>query len=123
MRMMILPVMAACALAGCGGNAPERERQETVINSDVEANVIDNGAVAENVTARVLTMSDRERNVVFVRALMDAGLPCDGVTGSERQPDQDGKPLWRADCKSPGGSHLITITPDGTAQIVSRSDR
>jgi hypothetical protein len=68
-------------------------------------------------------MGDRERNVVFVRALMDAGLPCDGVASSERLPDQDGKPLWRANCKTPGGSHLIAITPDGTAQIVSRTDR
>ena len=119
--LMIVPALAAL-LAGCGGPT-EAQRNEAVVNSAAEANAVGNAAASENVTARVVAMSDRERNVVFVRALMDAGLPCDGVTGSARVPDQDGKPVWRADCKAPGSSHLITITPDGTAQIVSRPDR
>ena len=120
-QLMIVPAFALL-LAGCGGGAPETVNESVTVNSGAEANAVGNVA-GENITAKVVAMSDRERNVVFVRALLDAGLPCDGVTGSERQPDQDGKPLWRADCKSPGGSHLITITPDGIAQIISRSDR
>lgn len=127
-QLMIVPAFALL-LAGCGGRAPEAERNDvTTVNSDAatndaEANVTGNAAASENVTARVVAMSDRERNVVFVRALMDAGIDCDGVASSDRLPDQDGKPLWRANCRAPGGSHMITITPDGTAQIVSRSDR
>ena len=120
MRQLIIVPALALLLAGCGGAGPANE---AVVNSDVEANATGNVAAGENITARVVAMSDRERNVVFVRALLDAGITCDGVTGSERQPDQDGKPLWRADCRTPGGSHLITITPDGIAQIISRSDR
>ena len=119
-QLMIVPAFALL-LAGCGGGAPGAANESVVVNSDAEANAIGNVS-AENVTAKVVAMSDRERNVVFVRALLDAGITCDGVTGSERQPDQDGKPMWRADCKPPGASHLIMITPDGTAQIVSRSD-
>lgn len=125
-----LPVLAALALAGCGGPARDGGNEvaaniapEPANADDVEANAVGNELAPENVTARVLTMSDRERNVVFVRALMDAGLPCDGVTGSERLPDIDGKPMWRATCKAPGDSHMITVTPDGTAQIVTRTDR
>ena len=121
-KLMIVPLFGALALGGCG-TAPEAARNETAVTSAAEANAAGNEVAGENITAKVVAMSDRERNVVFVRALMDAGLPCDGVTGSERLPDQDGKPLWRADCKAPGGSHMIAITPDGTAQIVSRSDR
>ena len=118
MRQLSIVPAFALLLAGCGGAQPANE---AVVNSAVEANAVGN-VTGENVTARVIAMSDRERNVVFVRALIDAGLPCDGVTASERLPDQDGKPLWRADCKAPGSSHLITVTPDGTVQMVSRSD-
>jgi hypothetical protein len=67
-------------------------------------------------------MSDRQRNVVFIRALLDAGIECQSVDSSERLPDQDGKPLWRANC-SDKRSHMISITPDGTANIVTRTDR
>jgi hypothetical protein len=67
-------------------------------------------------------MNDRQRNVVFVRALLDAGMDCQGVASSVRLPDQDGKPLWRANCTN-NTAHMITITPDGTANIVSRTDR
>jgi hypothetical protein len=92
--------------------------------SDVtEGNAVGNTVAAENVTAKVLAMNDRTRNVVFVRALLDAEIQCDGVESSERMPDRDGKPLWRANCTGNGGSHMIQITPDGTANIVSRTDR
>ena len=84
-------------------------------------------AAADNATAAVLALNDNQRNGVFYRALEDAGLACQRVTSSERMPDQDGKPLWRANCggkiASANTSHMITITPDGTAQIVSRTDR
>jgi hypothetical protein len=79
-------------------------------------------AGGENALAAVLEMSDRQRNVVFIRALLDAGIDCQSVTSSERLPDQDGKPLWRVNC-SGKTAHMIGITPDGTANIVSRTDR
>jgi hypothetical protein len=121
--------MAALALVACDGRAPEAERNVTTAsrddpaNADAEANATGNRIEPENALAAVLALNDRQRNGVFVRALMDAGVPCDGVTESTRLPDQDGKPLWRADCKAPGGSHMISITPEGMAQIVTRTDR
>lgn len=126
MRNLMIAPAFALLLAGCGGATEHSERNIVAVSDNetqAEANPTVNAVSGENVTAQVLAMNERERNVVFVRALMDAGLPCDGVSSSERVPDQEGKPVWRADCRSGNGSHLITITPDGIAQIVSRSDR
>lgn len=127
MTRMILPALAAAAMLGAcqpPAEAPANtgSAEANAVNDAAEANATGNAA-AENITARVIAMSDRERNVVFIRALLDAGLKCDGVESSERLPDRDGKPLWRANCVGDGGSHMITITPDGTANIVSRTDR
>jgi len=117
---VILPALAALALAGCGPSGGERESAGSTTNA--EANAVGNAAGGENATARVIAMNDRQRNVVFIRALLDAGIQCQAVTSSERLPNQDGKPLWRANC-SDKTAHMISITPDGTANIVSRSDR
>jgi hypothetical protein len=123
-KYLVVPALAALALGGCGPAAERNEAAETVAAGnavEAETNAIGNGAAAGNALERVLAMSDRQRNVVFIRALMDAGIDCQSVNSSERLPDQDGKPLWRANC--PNGAHMISITPDGTANIVSRTDR
>lgn len=127
MKPMILPALAAVAMLGACQPAAEKQANaaaaaETNLG-EAEGNAVGNEAATGNVTAKVLAMSDRERNVVFIRAILDAGLPCDGVKSSERLPDRDGKPLWRANCSGNGGSHMISITPDGIANIVSRTDR
>lgn len=115
MKHMLWIAGAAVALAGCQGGA----EQEPVANASANAT---SNASGEDVGERVAALSERERNVVFIRAILDANLPCQSVKTSQRLEDQDGRPLWRADC-SGGGSHMISITPDGTANIVSRSDR
>ena len=105
MRQMIVPLIALTALASCG--PPQRDAPK----------------VAEppsGVTLKVMQMGEPERNVVFIRALLDADLACDGVTKSERVPDMQGVPYWKAYCKN-GSSHLITVTKDGTAQIMSHA--
>jgi len=121
-KRIALPTLAALALAGCGPSGPTNTVTVTDDNVDAEANATGNDAAPGNALAAVLGMSDRQRNVVFIRALMDAGIPCQQVTSSVRLPDRDGKPLWRANC-SDGNAHMISITPDGTANIVSRTDR
>jgi hypothetical protein len=124
-RRIVLPALAALVLAGCGANEQAGSNATGAGNTQAEANATgaaDNATGAGNVTAAVLAMNDRQRNVVFVRALLDAGMDCQGVASSVRLPDQDGKPLWRANCTN-NTAHMITITPDGTANIVSRTDR
>jgi hypothetical protein len=123
---IVLPALAALALTACGSGAGQNDTANGVAAgpespADAEANAVGNEAAGGNALAAVLGMSDRQRNVVFIRALLDAGIDCQSVSSSERLPDQDGKPLWRANC--PNGAHMISITPDGTANIVSRTDR
>lgn len=125
--LRIMPIVAAVLLAGCQGSdepgLPANGVDAAPLNADqAEANALGNAVAGENVTAKVLAMNDRQRNVVFIRAIMDAGLPCQQVVSSERVADQDGKPLWRANCGG-GVAHMVSITPDGTANIVSRTDR
>jgi hypothetical protein len=114
--------LAACTPTSNNSTAPDNAAAENAALGAGD-NAMDNGAAPGNALATVLAMPDSLRNVVFVRALTDAGLKCDGVEHSERLPDQDGQPLWRADCVGGNNSHMISITPDGTAHIVSRTDR
>lgn len=114
MKQLLWMVGTALALAGCQG-ADEQASTNAATNVTAKAS-------GEDIGARVAALPERERNAVFIRAILDAKLPCQEVTKSQRLEDQDGRPLWRADC-SGGSSHMITITPDGTANIVSRSDR
>ncbi|NIJ20774.1 hypothetical protein FHS95_002466 [Sphingomonas naasensis] len=123
MRMrIVLPALAALALAGCGEAGRGANEATAADAANAEANALGNAAAGDNALAAVLAMNDRQRNVVFIRALLDAGIDCQAVTGSERMPDQDGKPMWRASC-SDHNMHMISITPDGTANIVTRTDR
>jgi hypothetical protein len=121
MNRVLLSAIAALALAGCqqGGQATGNAAADNAAEANA---VVENGAMGNNVAAQVIAMNDAERNAVFIRAVMDAGLKCDHVDSSVRLPDQDGNPLWRANCKG-GAAHMITITPDGTAKIVSRTDQ
>lgn len=124
-KRIVLSALAALALGGCGpgGEGGGGANDVAAVNAaDAEANAVGNAAGGENALAAVLGMSDRQRNVVFIRALLDAGIECQSVVSSERLPDQDGKPLWRADC-SDKRAHMISVTPDGTANIVTRTDR
>lgn len=116
-KLMLVPLALGLGLAAC--SAPPAAEQDAADAAAVEQNAVATVDEASNITARVVAMGDRERNVVFIRALLDADINCSSVAKSERLPDENGKPLWRADCAN-GGSHLITITPDGTANIISR---
>lgn len=117
-KLMIVPVAALIALTGCGGS----EEANVAAPADAnEATMIGNDGTPVNALERVLAMTDRQRNATFVRAILDANLPCDGVTKSERLPDQNGKPVWRVDCKGENNSHIVSVTPDGTVTINSRN--
>lgn len=108
MRRMIIP-MAALALAACQA-APDQNAGEAAATA---------GNIS-NYTAEVFALSVGQRNAVFLRAIRDAGLACQGVTKSEQLDNTAGKPQWRAEC-SDGTAHLVQVTPDGTALIVSRT--
>lgn len=129
-KQMLVALFSATLVAGCGAPTGNNAATGNVTSiaepnaaGDMEENAIGNTA-PDNALADVLALNDRQRDGVFMRALTDAGIPCDGVSGSERLADRNGQPLWRATCKGINGTnHLITVTPDGIAHIISRSDR
>ncbi|QDX25599.1 hypothetical protein FPZ54_05925 [Sphingomonas suaedae] len=114
MRQMILVLATAGLLAGCGGG---QTASNVTANQAVENTVED----TTNYQAEVLALNLRAREGVFLRAVRDAGLSCQSVTASERVEDRGGDPTWRATCDD-RNPHLISITKDGTANIVSRTD-
>ncbi|MFL9842644.1 hypothetical protein ABS767_16860 [Sphingomonas sp. ST-64] len=114
MRQMILVLATAGLLAGCGGG----QATNNVTANEAVENVVED---TTNYQAEVLALNPRAREGVFMRAVRDAGLSCQSVTASERVDDRNGDPTWRATCDN-RDPHLISITKDGTANIVSRTD-
>ncbi|UIJ46338.1 hypothetical protein LZK98_05180 [Sphingomonas cannabina] len=92
---------------------------------DKAPTVNDSGPVAgtaTNATAAVSGLSDPRRRAVFLRAIRDAGIDCQGVTAAEQIESRGGLPRWRARCTD-GRQYLIDVAPDGTAHILSRIER
>jgi hypothetical protein len=65
---------------------------------------------------RVAALSEGQRNAVFVRAIRDAGLGCQGVEKSIPAGHFRDLPLWTATC-SDGRSWTIVVPRSGVAQI------
>ena len=114
MRKIGVVVAGALLLGACGGG----QKAENVAAA---ANAVgENAANATNVQAEVLALAPAARDGVFLRAVRDAGFNCQEVTQTERFDPVNGNPSWRIYCgKTP---HIISITRDGTAKIISRTD-
>lgn len=104
-------VAAALALAGCGGDGGGAGSNATAPANDTAGN-----EAAVNYQAAVLDLSASERDVVMIRAIRDAGIECQQVTGSE-QIRGEGL-VYRAKCDD-GASHVVSIAADGNAQVIS----
>ena len=122
---IIVPMLAALALAGCGGASNTNLTANDAVAAE-PLNAADEpaaGNTAEvNYSAAVLAQNDAQRGATFIRALQDAPLPCDHVDSSTRIADQDGVPTWRVTCKG-GTNYMIGIPKNGVAKIISRTDR
>lgn len=107
-------IAGALVLSACGGSG-EKAANAAAAN-EAAANLAD----ATNYQAEVLALPPAARDGVFLRAVRDAGLNCQEVTQTERFDPVNGNPTWRVYCdKTP---HIISITRDGTAKIISRTD-
>ena len=70
---------------------------------------------------KVAALSEAERNIVFIRAIRDAGKDCQGVTGHERQADlPTGEHYFVASC-SDGAKYGVLLGRTDTAKIISRN--
>lgn len=103
-------VALAAGLAAC--------QQQTEEPADTSPNTT---AVApeNDVAMQMEQLPEPALKATLIRAILDAGLDCEGVTKVERMKDAK-TPTWRATCQG-GQSHLIEVSPDGTATVVSRS--
>ncbi len=124
MTILVAALAAATTLSACQPTPDRNAAQAANAADNGSDNALDNNSddSADNVsnaTAAVEALPEVQRNAVFLRAISDAGLPCQGVTKSERLADTAGKPTWRAECND-GTAHLIDVSPDGTAVVTSR---
>jgi len=101
----VLPVLAVVLLAACDDGSP---------NNNVRNIKVPEGEYQ----ARLLAMSEGERNAVFIRAIRDAGRNCQGVRQSAFEGDEVGRPVWSARC-SDGSLWMIVIGRAGIAQVAS----
>lgn len=94
-----------------------------------ETSPADNAAAPASETANAETpyqqqlraMGDGQRNAVFIRALRDAGLPCQGVRASSYLGTNLGNASWTASCED-DSQWLITVGAGDVAQIMSIAD-
>lgn len=105
-----LATTLAVFLAACSGHSGGSEGAGNNAQAAAD-NVQDYGAT-------VAALPPGQQGGVFLRAIRDAGLPCQDVVDMERLPDQNGQKVWRATCDG-GVQHLIQIGKGGIANVTS----
>lgn len=108
-------VALVLALAGCGGgdaDAP-REAANTIVN---EA-----GTSPEETGNAIESLTEGQRNAVFIRAIQDAGQQCQHVESSRREGEYQGNPVWKARCLG-GVEWTIVIGSDGIASVLNPAE-
>lgn len=70
-----------------------------------------------NVQQRLEDMPERQRAAVFIRAIRDAGIPCQEIEQSRYIGEIEGQPSWAARCAGLG-EHRIVIGRDGMASVI-----
>ena len=114
MRKICVAMTGALLLTACGGGG------ETAANQAAANAAVVNEADTTNYQAEVMALPPGQQNGVFLRAVRDAGFNCQEVTKTERFDPVQGNPAWRVTCGTT--PHIISITRDGTAKIISRTD-
>ena len=104
------PVIAALLIlvGGCGDVTPVSNNRVAVPGPEATQNRLEN-------------LSEGERNAVFIRAIRDAGLPCQQVESSARAGEHQGLPLWTARCEN-GVTWTIVLGNDGSAAVLNPNE-
>ena len=106
MRRLIVPA-AALALAACGETA--------VTNNQVGV------PGPEPTQNQIESLTEGQRNGVFIRAIRDSGQDCQHVESSSRAGTHQDMPVWRAQCEG-GASYSIVVGNDGTAYVLNEAE-
>ena len=67
---------------------------------------------------RLLALPERQREAVFLRAILDADLPCERLSGSRQGGEYRGFPVWTATCLH-GDSWTLVIGDGGVVQVLN----
>lgn len=102
---------ALAALSACGGGGGAAPSNAVPDNADA------GDGTGRNYPLEVKNLSVGQRNGVFIRALKDANMECQGVSQSAPAPDV-GPDAWRVTCVD-GRKHLIRVRNNGTVDIAS----
>ena len=101
--------MSAClilAIAGCSQPAPQ---QNAAAPAKPEVDYL----------GRINALAPKQRDVVFYRALDDAGSDCQSVSSSEPHAPVEGRPAWTAHCED-GRDWVVILQDSGMLQIATK---
>ena len=107
----IIVFSIAALLSACSGHSGSSNSAAPA--AVATANVQDTGAIVEK-------LPPGQQMGVFLRAIRDAGLPCQDVIDAVRVGDESGVPTWRAKGDN-NVEHLVSIKKGGIAIVTSRS--
>jgi hypothetical protein len=101
---------AIAALAACSANSEPAGKVDVADNSSAAA-----------MQSRLESLSESERDAVFLRAIRDAHRECQHVDRSERAGEHQGRPIWRAWCEGET-SYTVVMTQSGTVQVLADAE-
>lgn len=110
--MRITALVALAIITSACSRSNEAERNQPGVSA---ANA------STNVIQRVSSLSDRQRNAVFIRAIRDAGLECQHVEWSTLSGTYRGMPVWTAACAR-NQVWVIVVGDDGNAQVLNPAE-
>lgn len=105
---MKIPMSACLALAlgACGQPAPQ---QNAAAPATPQIDYL----------GRINALAPKQRDVVFYRALDDAGSDCQSVSSSEPRAPVQGRPAWTAHCED-GRDWVVILQESGMLQIATK---
>jgi hypothetical protein len=108
MRGAMIAILALMA-AACGGSGTPSNRQSV------------NRTAPQASGARIAALPEAQRNATFYRAIHDAGLDCQQVTGSAPAEPYHDMPVWTATCRG-GGHWTLVVGADEIVQILNANE-
>lgn len=100
-------IIAMATLVSCGPRTTD-DRQNSAVQKQ------------KNQAATVANLPPGQRNGAFLRAIRDAGVPCQDIVKAEVLPQRGETAQWRVECED-HVQHLVAIAPAGPVIVTSRT--
>lgn len=110
-----LTTLLLLAAAACGGPAPQNQAMRNPAPAANEA------GSAQDMGNSIAALPEPQRLATFYRAIHDAGLDCQDVTGAEPGGTYHGMPVWNARCRG-GGRWTLVIGSGGMVQVLNANE-